>query len=123
MTPVEIDAYWVSESEIHQAMRDASSTAALLQSGQIDTDVPGHCVLGLEAHTPHGKERRQHLLRGSIDTVLADQAEVRQEELFRHIPVAQREDMIATMYRYYSRQASEEAHLRALQTAFDVEDL
>ena len=123
MTPVEIDTVWVSRYEINQAKRDALKTIALMQSERIVADLPRHCILGLEAHTPHGKSQRQYLLRGGIETVLTDQNQLRQEALVRYIPMAEREEILATVYREYSQQASDAAHLRGMQTAFDVEEL
>ena len=95
----------------------------MMRTEQIVGDTPEHCVLGLEAYTIEGSEQKKNLMEGSIQTVLADQAGIREEALLRHIPQAERDEMLAIMYREYSRQAMDAAQARAIQTAMDVEEI
>lgn len=123
LTPLERDSVWVSRQEISQTKRIASETISLLLSGKISMDTSEHCILGLEGHTAFGRDELKRLGKGSIKAVLDDQKELQQSMTLGLIDASERDSILAAIYDDYSQQAVEQAQLRAMQTAFDVEEV
>jgi len=124
MPPVEFDSYWFSPNELQRCKVDAVETLMRARMDRLDVLHPSDDddLSGLEQCTPTGLARKRQIVRGSIESVVMEQRELRRTKAGTMNDIHRAVVLSAIVYREFSIEASEDAWARALQMQLDVEE-